>query len=134
MNAVDVSQAVGAPGVIAALTAADLELEPQPPSGNVRGPFPRPILAHDVVRYVGEPAAVVVAQTLAQAQDAEAVVVDLDPLPVVVGPEGALEHDAPILFPEVAPVPMETTRSWRSRPRTAATPERVWRAIRDARG
>jgi aerobic carbon-monoxide dehydrogenase large subunit len=101
MNAVDVSQAVGAPGVIAALTAADLELEPQPPSGNVRGPFPRPILAHDVVRYVGEPVAVVVAQTLAQAQDAaEAVVVDLDPLPVVVGPEAALEHDAPILFPE----------------------------------
>jgi carbon-monoxide dehydrogenase large subunit len=101
MDAVDVSQAMGAPGIIAALTAADLGLDPQPPSGNVRGPFPRPILAHDVVRYVGEPVAVVLAETFAQAQDAaEAVVVELDPLPVVVGPEAALEQDAPILFPE----------------------------------
>jgi carbon-monoxide dehydrogenase large subunit len=101
MDAVDVSQAMGAPGIIAALTAADLGLDPQPPSGNVRGPFPRPILAHDVVRYVGEPVAVVLAETFAQAQDAaEAVVVELDPLPVVVGPEAALEQDVPILFPE----------------------------------
>ncbi|MGZ4154486.1 MAG: xanthine dehydrogenase family protein molybdopterin-binding subunit, partial [Actinomycetota bacterium] len=85
--------------VAAVLTADDLELAAQPPSGNVRGPFARPVLARDVVRYVGEPIAVVLAETLAQAFDAaETVVVDLDPLPVVVGAEAAVADDAPLLF------------------------------------
>jgi aerobic carbon-monoxide dehydrogenase large subunit len=101
IGAVDLSGAAASPGVVAALSAADLDLAPQPPSGNVRGPFPRPILAREVVRYVGEPIAVVIADTAAHAQDgAEAVFVDLDPLPAVVGPEAAAADAAPLLFPE----------------------------------
>jgi aerobic carbon-monoxide dehydrogenase large subunit len=98
---IDASEAAAMPGVVAVLTASDLDLEPQPPSGNVRGPFPRPILAREVVRYVGEPLAVVIARTQAQAQDAaESVVVDLDPLPVLLDPEAAVAEGAPLLFPE----------------------------------
>jgi aerobic carbon-monoxide dehydrogenase large subunit len=101
IGAVDLSGAAASPGVVAALSAADLDLAPQPPSGNVRGPFPRPILAREVVRYVGEPIAVVIADTAAHAQDgAEAVFVDLDPLPAVVGPDAAAADAAPLLFPE----------------------------------
>src|ERR1700726_2426768 len=49
----------------------------------------RPALVTDKVRYVGDPVAFVVAETLAQARDAaEAVVVDLEPLPAVPDPEG----------------------------------------------
>ncbi|MFB3739910.1 MAG: xanthine dehydrogenase family protein molybdopterin-binding subunit, partial [Candidatus Velamenicoccus archaeovorus] len=95
------SAAQAAPGVVAVLTAADLELDPQPPSGNVHGPFERPVLAGDTVRFVGDPLALVIAEDLGRAQDAaEAVVVELDPLPVVVDPVGALEPGAPLLFPE----------------------------------
>jgi aerobic carbon-monoxide dehydrogenase large subunit len=99
--AVDVAEAVAAPGVAAVFTAADLDLPSQPPSGNVRGPFARPPLARDMVRYVGEPLAIVVADTLARAQDAaETVLVDLEPLPAVVGPEAAVADGAPLLFPD----------------------------------
>ena len=95
----DVAEAVAAPGVAAVFAADDLGLSPQPPSGNVRGPFARPALARDTVRYVGEPIAVVVAETLAQAHDAaEVVLVDLEPLPAVVGAEAAVADGAPLLF------------------------------------
>jgi carbon-monoxide dehydrogenase large subunit len=58
----------------------------------------RPPLASDVVRFVGDAIAVVVAQTPAQAVDAAAaVVVDYDPLPVVVDAAVALEDGAPVL-------------------------------------
>jgi carbon-monoxide dehydrogenase large subunit len=101
IDGVDVSAAAAAPGVVAVLTGADLDLDPQPPSGNVRGPFTRPILASDVVRYAGEPIAVVIAESLAQAEDAaEEVFVDLDPLPPVVGPEAAVAEAGPLLFPD----------------------------------
>src|SRR5262245_35018173 len=60
-----------------------------------------PVLATTRVRYAGEPVAAVVATTLAAAQDAaEAVMVDVDPLPVVLGPEAAARDDV-VLFPEV---------------------------------
>ena len=63
--------------------------------------FNRPPLADGVVRFVGDIVAAVVAETRAQAVDAaEMVVVDYDPLPVVIDPEAALDASAPILFPE----------------------------------
>ena len=63
--------------------------------------FNRPPLADGVVRFVGDIVAAVVAETRAQAVDAaEMVIVDYDPLPVVVDPEAALEDGAPVLFPE----------------------------------
>src|SRR5207244_4206739 len=61
----------------------------------------RPRLAVDVVRYVGEPVAVVLAETRAMAVDAAgAVVVDYDPLPAVVEPVAAAEAGAPVVFPD----------------------------------
>jgi carbon-monoxide dehydrogenase large subunit len=59
----------------------------------------RPLLATDVVRFVGEPIAAIVSETREAGFDAaEAVVVDLDPLPPVVDPEAALAGDV-LLFP-----------------------------------
>jgi aerobic carbon-monoxide dehydrogenase large subunit len=99
--AVDAEAARSMPGVVALYTARDLALAAQPPSGNVPPAFARPVLADDVVRFVGEPIAVVIAETRAQADDAaELVVVDYDPLPAVVGVDSALADDAPLLFPE----------------------------------
>jgi carbon-monoxide dehydrogenase large subunit len=100
-------QARSMPGVAAVFTAADLRIPPQPPSGNVEGasgtlegPFARPVLAQDVVRYVGEPVAVVIADTLALAQDAAEVVwPSAEPLDVVIDVEAAAVDDAPLLFP-----------------------------------
>jgi carbon-monoxide dehydrogenase large subunit len=62
--------------------------------------FGRPPLARERVRFVGEPLALVVADTAAHAVDAaDMVVVDVDPLPAVVGADAALAPDAPPLFP-----------------------------------
>ena len=59
----------------------------------------RPVLAEDRVRFQGEAIAIVVAQTRGQAVDAtELVDVELDPLPVVIDPERALDDDATPLF------------------------------------
>jgi carbon-monoxide dehydrogenase large subunit len=58
------------------------------------------VLARDVVRYVGEPVAVVIADTLALGQDAaELVWPSAEPLDVVTDVEGAAEPGAPLLFP-----------------------------------
>lgn len=98
---IDVAEASAMAGVVAVLLAEDLDLAPQPPAGDVEGPFDRPVLAREVVRFVGEPIAMVVAETLGQAQDAaEVVALELDPLDVVVDPELAAEPGSPLLFPE----------------------------------
>ncbi|HEY5217007.1 MAG TPA: xanthine dehydrogenase family protein molybdopterin-binding subunit, partial [Pseudolabrys sp.] len=63
---------------------------------------PRPALASDKVRFVGDPVACVVAQTIAQAKDAaEAVVLDIEPLPAVVSARAAAQPGAPLLYDEV---------------------------------
>src|SRR5213083_3588750 len=60
-------------------------------------------LATDRVRYVGEPVAVVAAETRAQAEDgAERVVARYDPLPAVLSPDAALAPDAPLIHDELA--------------------------------
>ena len=107
LSGVEVAEARVLPGVVAVLLAEDLGLPPQPPSGNVEGatgtlegPFVREVLANDVVRYVGEPIAVVVAESLAVAQDgAELVFPNYDPLPGVVDVEAAVADGAPLLWP-----------------------------------
>ena len=104
----DVSQAREMPGVAGVLTAADIDLPPQSPSGNVEGSagtieglFGREVLARDVVRFVGEPLAVVLAESLAQAEDAaETVLPDYEPLAHVTDVEDAASKDAPLLWPE----------------------------------
>ncbi len=101
IGAVDSDRARSMPGVVAVFTADDLDLEPLPPSGNVDLPMSRQILARDVVRFVGEAVAVVVAETSAQAIDAaEEVFVDYDPLDVVIDAESAATDGSPLLFPD----------------------------------
>ena len=63
---------------------------------------PRHALATDKVRFVGDPVAFVVAETLNQAKDAaEAVEVDIETLPAVTDPEQAVNADAPQLYDDV---------------------------------
>ena len=62
----------------------------------------RTALMSDKVRYVGDPVAFVVAETLAQARDAgEAVVLDIDPLPAVTSAEEAAKPGAPQLYDHI---------------------------------
>jgi carbon-monoxide dehydrogenase large subunit len=97
---IETDAARAAPGVVAVLTAADLDLRPASAMGGY-GALDRPLLARDRVRFVGEPVAVVVAETRAQAADAaDLVVVDAAPLPAVTDGLAALEPDAPLLFPD----------------------------------
>jgi carbon-monoxide dehydrogenase large subunit len=70
--------------------------------GTPRHDTPRPILAQGKVRHVGQPVALVVAQTLAQARDAaEAIDVDYESLPAVTEAKDALAPGAPQLFDHV---------------------------------
>jgi carbon-monoxide dehydrogenase large subunit len=96
------AQAAAAPGVVAVFTAADLDLPAHHGLMVVNKDLPRPPLATDRVRFVGEAVAVVVAESKAAAVDAvELVEVDYDPLPAVVDPEAALEPGAEPQFPEL---------------------------------
>ena len=82
------------PGVRAVITAHEIgdkipripmRQEPMPELT----PFEQPVIATDTVRYVGEPIAMVIADSAAAAEDAAAAVTtDIDPLPVVLGPGG----------------------------------------------
>src|SRR6266700_1450964 len=99
---VDVSAALEVPGVIAAFTGADLAdlpLAPPPMAGMINAQMGQPLLATDVVRYVGEPLAVVVTENRYQGEDAADLVdVDYDVLPAVVDMAGA-ESSQTVLFP-----------------------------------
>ncbi|GAC1429026.1 MAG: molybdopterin-dependent oxidoreductase [Ktedonobacteraceae bacterium] len=92
------------PGVIAAFEGAELvsgmrTLDTIPVPG-LRKPERRP-LAVGRTRYVGDPVAVIVAESLAVAEDAlDLVEVDYKTLPVVTDPEAALAADAPRLYDE----------------------------------
>lgn len=63
---------------------------------------PRPALPTDKVRFVGDPIACVVAETLLQAKDAaEAIELDIEPLPVMTTPQQATAPGATALFDSV---------------------------------
>src|SRR5712691_8027802 len=100
---VDVSAALEAPGVIAAFTGADLAdlpLAPPPMAGMINAQMGQPLLATDVVRYVGEPLAVVVTENRYQGEDAgDLVDVDYDVLPPMVDMAEAAAGQAGLLFP-----------------------------------
>jgi carbon-monoxide dehydrogenase large subunit len=106
IRSVDLSRAAAMPGVVSALSGADLErIAPPVPGAQVALPSKwrtqiqhtiqlpqQPLLAADKVRHVGEAVAVIVAETRYQAQDAaELVSVDLEALPPVVDTVAALE-------------------------------------------
>ncbi len=90
VRSIDKSAALARPGVHAVITAADVG--PMIPAIPVRQdghpafqPLEQPVIAHDKVRYVGEPLAVVLAETQAAAEDAlGAFGIDIVPLPAVV--------------------------------------------------
>jgi carbon-monoxide dehydrogenase large subunit len=96
---IDTDEARRAPGVVAVFTHADLGLAPDvPPFPMMNQAMTRPWLADDVVRFVGEPVAIVATEERYQGADAaEAVLVDYDPLPPVVGLDAA-DRDDVILF------------------------------------
>ena len=101
INGIDTSDAETMPGVLAVYTSETLEVPDV--QGFVMLPpvFNRPPLAKGVVRFVGDIVAAVVAETRTQAVDAaEAVIVDYEPLDVVVDPEAAMLDGAPVLFDE----------------------------------
>ena len=100
---IDTREAETMPGVVAVYTHENIGLEPNVSFAMLPDSFARPPLANGTVRFVGDMVAAVVAETRAQAVDAaEMVIVDYDPLPVVVDPEAALADGAPILFPNLA--------------------------------
>ncbi len=89
LKSVDVTVAAAMPGVVRIFGAGDLEFA---------SATARPQLASNVVLYVGDAIAVAVAETRDQAVDAAAaVIVDYDPLPVVVDSVKALETNADLV-------------------------------------
>ena len=110
IRAIDTGAAKGMPGVLAVYTAADLSaygplkcnLPLKSRDGSPIRYTPRPALAADKVRFVGDPIACVVAETVAQAKDAaEAVSIDIEPLKPVLSPADAVKPGAPLVFDDV---------------------------------
>ncbi|MEV2211437.1 xanthine dehydrogenase family protein molybdopterin-binding subunit [Streptomyces sp. NPDC050997] len=107
LASVDLSAVREVPGVVAAFTAEDLELDDivaqlgRPLTEFV--PTAMPVLARDKVRYVGEPIAVVVAHDAYAAEDGlEAAKVSYATLPPVMSEEAALADGAPLVHAEAA--------------------------------
>ena len=104
LRAIDAAAALAIPGVAAVITAADIgagipsiPLRLAPLAGFEK--YLQPVLAHDKVRYVGEPLAVVVADTRAIAEDAlDVIAVDMEPLEPVPGWRAAATDEC-LLFP-----------------------------------
>ncbi len=110
IRAIDAQAARAMPGVLAIYTAEDLKgygplkcgLPLKSRDGSPIRYVPRPALATDRVRWVGDPVACVVAETAWQAKDAaEAVILDIDPLPAVTTASDADRSDAPQLYDEI---------------------------------
>jgi len=118
LKGVDTSAAEAVPGVVATLTYEDLARIMVDVEGETKGettgedsvqeeleeiPVP-PILplAQSKVRYIGQPVAVVIAESRAIAEDAaELIEMDIEPLEVVTDVFAAMEDGAPRLFDEV---------------------------------
>jgi carbon-monoxide dehydrogenase large subunit len=122
IRGIDWRTAQAAPGVLAVLTAEEANadgLRPLRPSAEANAqtgePFafaPQPLLAQTKVRYVGEPVALVIAETRDQALDAaEQVVVDFASLPAVSTAAAARASGAPEISPEA---PGNVCFDWRT--------------------
>ncbi len=109
ITSIDTSRAAAAPGVVAVYTHADTEgaVAPAPcawllPDSDLKIADYH-CLAKDVVRYVGDIVAVVVAESRYAAEDAlELIDVGYEPLPAVIDPEAAAAEGAPQLHDEIA--------------------------------
>src|SRR5215207_2607539 len=112
IRSVDLTRALAAPGVVFAMSGAEL-FKILPPVPDTQLSLPRkwtaqvqhtflnpqqPLLAYDKVRHVGEAVAVILAESRYLAEDAaELVTVDFEPLPAIVDPEAALQPGAAVL-------------------------------------
>src|SRR5262245_33568083 len=103
IRSIDTAAARARPGVHAVITAADIgaaipSIPLRQDSSPAFKPFEQPVIAYDKVRYVGEPIAVVLAESAAAAEDAlDAISITIDPLPAVVTSAAALS-DQSLLF------------------------------------
>jgi aerobic carbon-monoxide dehydrogenase large subunit len=96
---------IAAPEGAMVLTVADMTVKPIRPMLHKFNyvPISQPVLAHDVVRFVGEPIAAVVSPTREEAEDvADRVEVEIEEMPAVVGAAAALAHGAPLVHTEAA--------------------------------
>ena len=101
IEGIDVEAAAAYPGVTAVYTAETIGVDQVKPRFPLDPHFRRGPLASDRVRFVGEPVALVVAETLAAAQDAaDEIMVDYEPLPVSMDAEAAAAKGSAVLFPE----------------------------------
>src|SRR5437764_6563313 len=109
IRSIDAAAARKMPGVLLVLTGDDVKADGlgdvpchaplNNKDGSPRFDTPRPALATAKVRHLGQPVAVVVAETLLQAQDAaEAIEIDYEELPAVADARAAMERGAPQLF------------------------------------
>src|SRR5271163_569215 len=112
IKGIETSAAKAMPGVLGVWTGADLASANYNPftcglplknrDGSPLLQTNRPALAADKVRFVGDPLAFVVAETLAQAKDAaEAVELDIEPLPAVTNAAEAARPGAPLLYDHI---------------------------------
>ena len=101
IESVDLDDALAVPGVVRMFTAADLTgLAPVPARPGYPAAMGQVVLAADRVRYVGQPVVAIVAETQAAALDAvDLVIVDYEPLPVVMTPEASATNET-LLYPE----------------------------------
>ena len=107
---IETKNASAAPGVVAVFTGTDLQIGGLPcgwlvnsKDGSPMVEPPHPVLAQGKVRHVGDPVAVVIAETLEQAKDAaELVEVSYKPLPAIVAADEAIKPGKPQLFDNAA--------------------------------
>jgi aerobic carbon-monoxide dehydrogenase large subunit len=113
IDGIDSAAALAMPGVLAVLTGDDVaadgiggmscSVKRKQRDGSPMVEPPYSILAQAAVHQVGRPVAAVIAETLAQANDAaEAVEVDYTPLPVITDTAHATDHDAARVWADVA--------------------------------
>jgi carbon-monoxide dehydrogenase large subunit len=105
IRAIDVSAARAAPGVVAVLTADDLEdlVKPLRATSRMKAYYATPIrpLARGKLRHVGEPVVGVIAESRYLAEDAlELIDIDVEPLPLVTDATDAAQPGAPLLHEE----------------------------------
>ena len=110
---IDVSRALALPGVRAVVTGAEIAALTRPVPSVVKAPIAYYPIAVERARYVGEPVAVVVADTRYIAEDAcDLIAVDYEPLPAVADLNSARAPGAPVLH-EKAGSNVISTRSFR---------------------
>jgi carbon-monoxide dehydrogenase large subunit len=102
IRSIDTEAAMSAPGVLTVFTAGDLGITPFHGFMVLNAACARPPLAVGKVRFVGDPVAMVIAESEAAAVDAaELVVVDYEPLDAAVDMESAVADGAPLQFEEI---------------------------------